>query len=318
MLPQMLETMSRKDPYEILGVSRTAGADEIKRAYRRLAKENHPDRNPDNPAAEQRFKDVQAAYEILRDPQRRAQYDRFGAGGPPPDFHNWTTGRPRGRHAPPVDFGPFGDLSSIFEQFFARSGPRGRRAAPSAARAERSGADLAHTVELSLEEVMHGTSRDIVLGHDGHSERITFRVPAGVADGQRIRLRGKGHLGPGGRGDLLVTCRVRPHPIYRRDGQDLLVDVPLTYAEAALGAKVEIPTPQGPALLTIPPGTSSGAKLRLRGRGLANTRAGTTGDLYAVAKIVVPRDVPPRARALIEELATVLDEHPRRGGPGSA
>ncbi|MGE0480442.1 MAG: DnaJ C-terminal domain-containing protein [Phycisphaerae bacterium] len=310
--------MSRKDPYEILGVSRTASADEIKRAYRRLAKAHHPDRNPDDRTAESKFKELQAAYEVLGDPERRAQYDRFGAGGPRPDFQNWA--QTNGGRAGGVEFNfsDFGDLSSIFEQFFNRSAggagstqtrARRARAAPDV---RMPGADLEHAVEISFDEALRGTRRAVVLaGGAGEQERIEFRVPAGVADGQRIRLRGKGHPGPAGRGDLIVTIRVHPHRHYRRDGLDLLLDVPLSLAEAALGAKVDIPTPAGPTRITIPPGTSSGTKLRLRGKGVHDARRDETGDLYAVVKIEAPRELSTRARELLTELDREAPQRPR-------
>jgi DnaJ-class molecular chaperone len=306
-----------KDPYEILGVRPSATQEEIKKAYRRLAKQYHPDRNPNDKSAEQRFKEVHAAYEVLGDPERRAQYDRFGAGGPAPDVHTWTTG-PRGvRYEDiPFDFGSLGglgDLTSIFEQYFSRgSGTRTRRRAAARAAAPR-GADLEHEVELSFDEAVRGTVREVALtaGSPGAAgERIRFRVPPGVSDGQRVRVRGRGQEGPGGRGDLMIRCRVRPHPYFRREGQDVLLDVPLTYPEAALGAQVEIPTLDGRAVVKIPPGTSSGTKLRLRGRGVRGA-SGQCGDLYAIVQIHVPRALSERARGLLTELQQERREDPR-------
>jgi curved DNA-binding protein len=308
-----------KDPYEILGVRRNATPEEIKKAYRRLAKQHHPDRNPNDKSAEQRFKEVQAAYEVLGDPQRRAQSDRFGAGGPAPDVHTWTTGPGGVRYQDvPFDFGSFGglgDLTSIFEQFFSR-GPttRTRRRGGSGVRtAGPRGVDLEIDVELSFDEAVRGAVREVVLapaGGNGESERIRFRVPPGVGDGQRVRVRGKGQAGPGGRGDLMIRCRVRAHAYFRRDGQDVLLDVPLTYAEAALGAQVEIPTLDGRAVVKIPPGTSSGTKLRLRGRGVADA-SGNHGDLYAIVQIHVPRTLSERAKTLLAELQNEQRESPR-------
>ncbi|MEW6197857.1 MAG: DnaJ C-terminal domain-containing protein [Planctomycetota bacterium] len=302
-----------KDPYEILGVSRQATPEEIKKAYRRLAKQYHPDRNPNDKTAEQRFKEVHAAYEVLGDPQRRAQYDRFGAGGPAPDVHTWTTGTRVPFEDIAFDFGSLGDLTGIFEQFFRtpnRGGARPRRRAESRRAAPR-GADIEHEIELSFEEAARGTTRDVVLASADAGrphETIRFRVPPGVADGQRIRLREQGQPGPGGRGDLMIRCRVRPHPLFRREGADLLLDLPLTFGEAALGAEVEIPTLEGPTVVKVPPGTSSGTKLRLRGRGLPGERK---GDLYAVVRIMVPKAVSPRARELITELESELRLRPR-------
>ncbi len=304
--------MSERDPYQILGVSRTATQDEIKRAYRRLAKEHHPDRNPDDKGAEQRFKEVQAAYEVLGDPQKRAQYDRFGAGGPAPNVREWNMGGSPFEDVR-VDFGSMGDLTSIFEQFFSRGrggsgrGPRARRSAPA-----RKGADIEHVVEISFEEAAQGTRREVLLRTaDGATDRIEVRIPAGVTDGQRIRVRGQGQEGAGGRGDLMIRCLVRPHAYFRREGLDVLLDLPLTFAEATLGARVEIPTPDGPTVLSVPAGTSSGAKLRLRGRGMKNERSGQRGDMYAVVRVQVPREVSDEARALIDQLDGALKQQPR-------
>jgi DnaJ-class molecular chaperone len=310
--------MTSKDPYEILGVSRSASQDEIKKAYRRLAKQHHPDRNPNDKSAEQRFKEVHAAYEVLGDPQRRTQYDRFGAGGPAPDVHAWTTSGPPFSDVR-FDFGGFGDLTSIFEQFFANAdGPRPRQPRSKRRTAQREaprGPDLETTIDLTFDEALRGTTREIVLTTGpapDQRETIRFRVPPGVEDGQRIRVRGQGQVGPGGRGDLLIACRVRSHPFFRRDGRDLLLDLPLTFAEATLGAKVEIPTLEGPMVLTVPPGTASGTKLRLRGRGVRDARDGTAGDMYAVVRIQPPTELSARARELLSELDRELNQHPRR------
>jgi DnaJ-class molecular chaperone len=301
--------MPEKDPYDILGVPRGAKQDEIKRAYRRLAKAYHPDRNPGKPEAERRFKEVQAAYEVLGDPQRREQYDRFGAGGPAPEFHTWSTPAP-GASEVRFDFGSLGDLSSIFEQFFRR-GPQAPYVSEQAAPTPR-GADIERSVEVSLEEALQGTTREIVLrSRGGAVERVTVRIPPGIEDGQRIRARGQGQAGRGGRGDLLIVCRVRPHGYFQRQGRDLLLELPLSFAEAALGATVDVPTLEGRVRLKVPPGTSSGARLRLRGKGVPGRNGEPSGDLLVVPRIHVPRDLSPRARQLVEQLERELDEAPR-------
>lgn len=302
---------ANKDPYEILGVGRSASPDEIKQAYRRLAKKFHPDRNPNDKAAEQRFKEVQAAYEVLGDRERRAQYDQFGAGGPPPEYQTWQTG-PGGPFAGDVqfDFGSLGDLTSIFEQFFQRGGAAGaRRRGASRRPGGARGANIETEIELSFEEAARGTEREVVLttdGLDAATERIRFRVPAGVADGQRIRVPGKGQAGLGGRGDLMIRVRTKPHAVFRREGLDVLLDMRISFPEAALGTQKEIPTLQGPTVVKIPPGTSGGTKLRLRGRGIHDARSDKTGDLYAVVRIQVPKELSPRSRELIEELQREL------------
>lgn len=305
--------MTNKDPYDILGVSRTASQDEIKKAYRRLAKQYHPDRNPGDKSAEQRFKEVHAAYEVLGDPERRAQYDRFGAGGPAPDVHTWTTsgGVPFGDAT--ISFDSLGDLTGIFEQFFNRGAATGTRRRATGRRSSARGADIEHTAELSFDEAIHGAVREIVLtsGPGQAEERIRFRVPPGVSEGQRVRIRGKGQEGPGGRGDLMIRCHVHPHPYFQREGYDILLEAPLTYVEAVLGATIEVPTLGGVTAVKVPPGTSSGTKLRLRGRGVRDERAGQTGDMYVIVRIVAPKEVPPRAMELLQKLEQELNQRPR-------
>lgn len=308
--------MTQKDPYEILGVARSASQDEIKRAYRRLAMKHHPDRNRDDAAAAQKFKEIQAAYEILGDAERRAQYDRFGAGGPTPEFRNWNVG---GGQSVEFDFGSFGDLSSIFEQFFRRSGGarprrgRGGRPAPEHPWSDVNvprprGADIETTIELRFEEAVRGSTREVALQSvNGRGlERIDVRIPPGVADGQVIRVRGRGQEGPGGRGDLMIRCRVLAHPHLRREGLDLHTEAAISFPEAALGTKVEVATLEGPTVVSVPAGTSSGVKLRLRGKGVADPRSGAKGDLYVTIRITTPRNLSPRARELIEQLGEEL------------
>ncbi len=310
--------MSRKDPYEILGVARNATEAEIKKAYRRLAKEHHPDRNPGNPTAEAKFKEIQAAYEILSDPGRRQQYDRFGAGGPAPDFQRWAHNVRGARDVSSGTFSDLGDLGSIFEQFFQQT--RGRRG-PRTRRAVSRGEDLETDVDLSFEDAALGCTRIITLalasdnGED--TEELRLRVPAGVTNGVRLRLRGKGHPGPGGRGDLIVACRVREHAYFQRDGADVLLEVPVSVGEAVLGARVDVPTLYGMTTVTIPPGSSSRLKLRLRGKGIHDERSGVTGDMYVLVRVMVPREVSPRARQLIEEFEAETRFRPRHDAPWS-
>ncbi len=304
--------MHAKDPYQILGVSRSASQDEIRAAYRRLAKRHHPDRNRGDNAAAERFKEVQAAYEVLGDAQRRAQYDQFGAGGPRPHFENWADAG--GVNFGGDDISGFGDLSDIFEQFFRRGGERPVRRRRAAGSAARPVADVEHEIEIDFESSVRGTRRELLLdAGSGHSERIEFRVPPGIADGQRVRVRGKGASSGAGRGDLLIRVRVRPHATFRREGNDLLVDVPITLTQAALGAKVDVPTLDEVTRVTVPAGTSSGTKLRLRGLGVRDARGGEPGDLLAVVRIIAPRELSPRARELLEELEAELGRSPQIG-----
>lgn len=305
--------MNQPDPYEILGVTHDASQDEIKSAYRRLAKKYHPDRNQGDKQSEARFKEVQAAYEVLGDPKRREQYDRFGAGGPIPEYQTWASSGPHETGGVHFDFGDLGDLSSIFEQFFHRGPTRGaRRTTRTTRRAAHRGPNLEYAVDITLREAARGTKREVVLKATGNgtAERIEFRIPAGVQDGQKIRLRGKGQDGPGGRGDLIITCRVLPHHKLRRDGLNLYTDATISFPQAALGTRIEVPTLDGTSVVTVPPGTSGGATLRLRGQGIHDQRTGKTGDLFVNIRIAVPKSLTPRAREIIEQLAAELDGVP--------
>jgi curved DNA-binding protein len=285
-----------RDPYEALGVARDASQEEVRRAYRRLARENHPDVNK-APGAEDRFKEVSEAYEILRDPEKRAQYDRLGpawraAQGGPPGAAGYGDGDVR------VEFGE-GDFADLFEGLFGARGGGGRRGGFS-----QRGMDREAVIELDLEEAARGGRRRLTLP-DGREYDVD--LPPGVRDGQTIRMSGEGGRGLGGgpSGDLLLRVRLRPHPRFRVRGADLEVDLPVAPWEAALGAKVPVPTLEGDAQVTVPAGSSCGRRLRLRGAGLGG------GDLYAVVKIVVPRRLGKRERRLFEELSEASRFDPR-------
>ncbi|MCS6914328.1 MAG: DnaJ C-terminal domain-containing protein [Myxococcales bacterium] len=287
--------MALKDYYKTLGVSGTASAEEIKKAYRRLAKKYHPDVTGGDKAKEAKFKEITEAYEVLSDPKRRAEYDELrnnpfagrepGFGRGPEGFA--SSGGPR------VDFnfesffsGGFADL---FGGGFMGSTRRGQR-----------GTDLQATIELSLPEAALGVEKTLTLEPLAEPRKVTVRIPAGVEDGEVVRVPGQGRPGTrgGAPGDLLLQVKIQPHPIFRRHGADLEVDVPITIDQAVLGAKVDVPTLEGRAQVTVPPGTSSGQKLRLRGKG-ASDRKGGRGDLYGVVQIVVPKQISEEARALI-------------------
>ena len=305
--------MTTKDPYEILGVSRNASADEIKRAYRKLVKDLHPDHNPGDKNAERKFKEVQAAYEILGDAKRRDEFDKYGAGGPMPDYQEWSRGAPHGRRDMHVDFDSMGDLSSIFEQFFRGAGGRNGRRRGHAVETP-PGENIEHAVSISFEESLRGTTREIAFQGENRRviERIEVKIPAGIGDGQAVRVKGRGQEGAGGRGDLIIRVHVLAHRYFRREGLDIYLDLPLTVPEAIFGTRVDIPTPEGTTRLVVPPGTSSGMKLRLRGKGVSDARGGATGDLYAVAKISVPRAPSDRIRSAMEELRDEFGPDPRR------
>lgn len=315
-----------RDFYEVLGVSRTASQDEIQQAYRKLARKYHPDVNKD-PGAEERFKDLNEAYSVLSDPKTRARYDRFGedfrkipedweervgaGAGPGGGFRARRTagaGGPRVRYATGFgdDFGAEGiDIEDLFGSFF------GAGAAPGGV----PGADQEAELPLTVEEAYRGGRRTVTLaGPTGQPRRYEVDVPPGVTDGQRIRLAGEGGRGSGDgpAGDLYLRVRILPHPRFRLDGRDVHVQVPVTPWEAALGATVPVPTPGGgTAKVTVPPGSSSGRRLRLRGEGMPNPR-GANGDLYAEIRVMVPPELSDRERELFEELAATSSYDPRR------
>jgi curved DNA-binding protein len=294
-----------RDYYELLGVGRDAEAEEIRRAYRKLARRYHPDVNKDE-GAEERFKEISEAYDVLSDPDKRARYDRLGANwrqAPPPgadDFGGFG-GAGGGFGDVRVEFGD-GDFEDLFGSFFG--GRTGRRSGFTAR-----GSDHEAVLELSLEEAARGGQRTIALG-DGRSYEIN--VPAGVRDGQRIRLAGEGGQGAGGgpSGDLFLRVQLRPHHRFRLDGRDLHVTVPVAPWEAALGAVVEVPTLEGTAKVKVPAGSSSGRRLRLRGQGFPGPRGGH-GDLYATVQVMVPRHLSDRERELFEQLAAASAFDPR-------
>jgi curved DNA-binding protein len=298
-----------KDYYEILGVPRDASADDIRRAYRKLARQYHPHIN-NATGAEERFKEVGEAYEVLSDPEKRERYDRLGdprsAGGEgpnPADFED-IFGRGGFGSDVRVEFGE-GGFSDFFESLFGEG--RGR-----ADGGPLRGRDREAVLDLSLEEALAGGRRRLSLDDD---ESFEVNIPAGVREGQRIRIGGKGAAGRGGgpAGDLYLLVHLRPHRRFRREGDDLQVDLRVTPWEAALGATVPVPTLSGTAQVKVPAGSSSGRRLRLRGRGLP-TRDGERGNLYATVQIAVPKEMSDEERDLFEKLAAASDFDPREGG----
>lgn len=309
--------MEYKDYYKILGVERTADDKTLKQAYRRLARKYHPDVNKSKGATE-RFKEINEAYEVLSDPEKRKRYDSLG-----PDWQRYAQAGAGPFEGFRVHFGGggadledlggfsdffrtiFGDLgvrqTDLFDVFGAEPGRRGARRAR--------GQDVQADVELSLEEAYHGCQRTLAL--DGR--RLEVKIPPGVDTGSRVRVAGGGPSGTAGgeRGDLYLTVTVRPHPVFERKAEDLYVDVPVTVAEAALGAEVEVPTLKGRATLKVPPGTSSGRTFRLRGSGMPRLKGGGTGDQYVRIKVVVPTELSAREREIFEELRRLRPENPR-------
>lgn len=294
------------DPYATLGVERTASEADIKKAYRKLAKELHPDRNKDNPKAAEKFSQVTQAYDLLTDKDKRARFDRgeIDADGNPTSPFGFGPGagansgfRPGGAQ---FDFGgEAGDLGDIFEGLFGGGARRtggfsggfggfGRRAAPK-------GANVAYRLAVSFEDAARLSPQRITL-RDGKT--IDLKLPAGVETGTQMRLAGKGEEGPGGFGDAIVTIEVQPHRFFIREGDDIRLDLPVTLAEAVLGAQVRVPTPDGPVMLTVPKGSTSGKVLRLKGRGFHKKggAAGARGDLLVTLMV----DLPVGDDALIE------------------
>ena len=302
-----------RDYYETLGVSRDASDEEIRRAYRKLAREYHPDVNKQQ-GAEDRFKEISEAYEVLRDPDKRQRYDRLGAnwraGDDVSGAEGFAAGGPAGFGDIRFDFGDGGDFSDFFESLFGGRGGATRTDAGGGFQGFATrGGDQEAVLELSLEDAAAGGRRQLSLA-DGRTYDVN--IPVGVRDGQRIRLAGEGGEGIGGgpSGDLFLRVRIKPHPRFRLDGRDLHVDVPVAPWEAALGATVEVPTLDGSAKVRVPPGSSSGRRLRLRGHGFPGPRGGH-GDLYATVKIVVPGQLGDRERELFEQLARVSTFRPR-------
>ena len=349
---------SVKDLYGTLGVAKGASQDEIKKAYRKLARQYHPDANPGDPSAEERFKEVQHAYDVLSDPEKRKQYDRFGSDNGRAGFS------PGGANFENFDFADLGDLGDIFGGLF---GGRGRTQ-QQRQRGQR-GSDLEVEVRLSFEDSLQGVETKIPVeletacrecggsgakpgtapilcpeckgrgvisesqglfalsqpcprcrgngtviedpcptcrgtGRERRTKRYTVKIPAGVKDGSRIKLRGKGEAGYGGAeaGDLYVVTRVAPSKVFTRRGDDLVVDVPVAYADAALGAQVEVPTPDGTVTVKVKAGTNDGTLLRVKGKGAPKLKGSGKGDLLARVKLTVPKKLSKKQRELLEEL----------------
>jgi curved DNA-binding protein len=331
--------MAKRDYYEILGVGRGASADEIKKAHRKLVRKYHPDMNKNNAEATEKFKEVQEAYDVLSDDSKRRNYDQFGhagvgtAGGSDP-FAGMRRGQPGagqggagysyqwspGSGGVSVEDFDLSDFGDVFEQLFgARGGGGGAPAGGGrvgGARASRPrrepprGQDVEHEVTLTFEQAARGTSLPLQINRDGKLETIDIKIPAGVKDGSRVRIRGRGQQSVGGEpGDLYIVTRVQAHPYFRRDGLDILLDLPISLYEALLGTKVEVPTLEGSVTLTIPPGTSSGSKLRIKGRGIE--RGKDRGDQYVMPRITVPRTLDEEDRTAIGELSKKHPLNPR-------
>lgn len=309
--------MSQKNYYQILGVSRDATQEQIRKAFKKLARENHPDAKKDDPAAAERFKEAAEAYDVLGDEDKRKKYDQFG--------ENWKHfgqgGGPQGnpfRNGGPVDV----DLRDIFggqgavdlEELFGGMFGGGARGARTRTPRTRRGEDLAASIVVPFQTAALGGNFDLTVDREGTTEVLGVKIPPGIEDGQTIRLSGQGQPGQAGgaAGDLRVTVNVAPHPYFRREGSNLLIDVPVTITEAALGTRLDVPTlKDGIVTMTLPPGTSSGAKLRLKGKGIAPGRGKNPGDQLVVIKIVAPKHLDDAAKELLEQFAAAHPQSPR-------
>jgi molecular chaperone DnaJ len=310
-----------KDFYAVLGVQKDATESEIKKTYRKLARQFHPDSNPGDAKAEARFKEISEAYSVLSDKQQRTEYDQIRAMGSGARFTSGGAGGPGGFED--VFGGMFGqgggrgraqytssDFNDVFGGLFGNGGGFQPSGGFRGYGGPTKGRDVAASTELDFATAIAGETVTLQTGGRGGTK---VKIPAGVADGQKIRLKGKGEPSPDGgeAGDLVITVAVRKHPVFERDGLNLRVDVPVTFAEAALGATIEVPTLGGtPVRLRVAPGTPSGRVLRVKGRGVAAAKG--TGDLLATVQVVVPASLSDDARAKLEELVAALPaENPR-------
>ena len=349
-----------KDYYDILGIGKKASDDEIKKAFRKLARKYHPDLNPGDKSAEKKFKEINEAYETLKDPKKRAEYDQFGkspyGGAGAQGFEGFRT----------YDFGGFGD---IFSDLF---GTRGRAEAYRA-----KGPDMVMGLDLSFEEAFTGIAKTISFKREApcktcngsgaessqvcstcsgrgstetakgffrmsqpcpacngtgrkvtkvcsscggrgtvyKTETVKVKIPPGADTGSRVRLKGMGGAGMGGgpAGDLLIEITVRPHRLFKRKGDDVYLELPITFNEAALGAKIEIPTLEGIANMTLPAGTQGGQRLKLKGKGFPSTKSGVRGNQYVDVKILIPKGIDAKEREIITQIETLYKEDPRKG-----
>jgi DnaJ-class molecular chaperone len=309
-----------QDPYQELGVSRQASADEIKKAFRKLAKQLHPDKNPGDKTAEERFKRVSAAFDLLGDDEKRKKFDRGeidadgretmrGYAGGDPFGGGGFRGGPGGAGGASFEGVDINDI--LGEMFGARGGQRGggfggfgERAAP-----PQRGSDVRATLEIDLEDAIQGARKRLNFS-DGRTIDVT--IPKGAAEGQVLRLKGQGSPGRAGPGDAMIELAFRPHPMYRREGDNLVMDLPVSVPDAVLGAKVSAPTPEGPVTLTVPKGSNAGSTLRLKGRGLPHARGGGRGDLLAKLQIVLPDTVDPDLEKFAETWRKDRPYTPRR------
>lgn len=313
-----------RDYYDILGVSRGASGEEVSKAFKKLAKKYHPDVNPGDKKAEDRFKELSQAYDVLSDPKKRKQYDTSGSMG----FEGFPGG---GGFSRTYSYNPFeegggkwqgggdmGDLGDIFSELFTHAGVRRgetRRRRPIdfdfGQQGAQRGRDLSFSIDLDFLESVLGAEKTVRLPN---GVSFKFKVPSGVTNGAKIRLAGKGEPGlhGGEAGDLYIEARVKPHPFFRREGDDIILDLPITISEAIEGAKVEVPTVDGTVTVRIPSGSQSGQKLRLKGKGVLGPKSKTRGDQYIVLQVMIPEGLDSKMKEELLTLVRKKEGDPRR------
>lgn len=288
-----------KNYYEILGVPKDADESQLKKAYRKLALQYHPDKNPDDPSAEEKFKEVSEAYDVLRDPEKRASYDYFGKSGANPGFKSNLHQEYQERTTE-----SFQNLfTEIFGDIFSKNSRKSK------------GTDLRYNLHISIEEVASGAKKTIrfLRRRNGKEEttKLEVSVPAGVKSGQRLKLRGEGDSSPGGQaGDLYVVIQMQKHDLFQLDGIDIYYDLPISFKQAVLGDTLKVPTLTGAAQVQVPPGTSSGVNLRLKGKGMPSLDGKKHGNLYIRLLIDVPAQVDKETKKLLEKLDNQVKETP--------
>lgn len=318
-----------KDYYNILGVDKKSSQDELKKAYRKLARKYHPDANPDNPGAEEKFKEIGEAYEVLKDPQKRSKYDQLGANWK--QYANMGSGRPGGGRTYTYDFGGGGgfnaqDLGGGFSDFFDMFfGSRAEQGFPGAGTGQGSsfgqrpgaslqkGQDIQSELAISLREAYAGTKRSFKMQKGPKVRTVDVKIPAGLKDGGKIRITGEGNPGAGGgpSGDLYLVVNIEKHNFFTRKGSDLHCEVPVTLKEAYKGGKIDVPTFDGKINVKLPAKTQGGRTLRLKGKGMPKLKGGGSGDLYVKTKLVLPGKMPAAQKKKFEEFLKKYDENPR-------
>ena len=319
-----------KDYYKTLGISKSSSKDEIKKAYRDLARKYHPDLNPDNKNAEEKFKEIQEAYEVLYDDQKRQQYDAFGSTG----FNS----QPRGGPGFSSSYTYSGDIPSfdeIFKDIFSYAGgqggpfrqqTRGRsdklndlfgNFGKSAGFSEQKPKNTQHEITVDFNTAIKGGTKDLAINSRDtsgkqKSEKLSVKIPPGVDTGSKIRIQGKGEQIGNKRGDLILKVKVQTHKIFRREKNNIVIDLPVTFYEAALGTKVDVPTIDGNARMVIPPGVQNGSKLRLKNKGVKNIKTGKNGDQYVIIKIVMPDKIDKNVLDKLEEIKNSNPYNPRK------